>query len=1320
METKRFIILLALVWLNFAPYHTRAQAQGLDWPGIWAEAESGRGTGTVHDNPEASGGKEVVCKTLAGPGQSVSLKVSQQIPQATLYLRYKPPAVTEHTLDVYLAPVNASSRTARGSRRLGRLTAKPTGKYLWASLNAGKVETGHYRIFLVESGRQAANNKPDQPRKPVPEECTFDLIGLTASTQNGLWIPPNEFFQGKPVGQPSVLPKISIAPISAKLLGNHYPLPDNGKPLTAGYILQATNNSTSDPATLQCKISLTDMSGSPLWESTQSATLKPHQSHQWSVDLPPIKTPTAAILTVNYFLDGESLQTDHTELVVTRKIGGLDEILDQSGQLIPGYYEGNLKIERPITLEVASPGLFVLYGSLVVSNAKDVVLKNLVIQNLSGDLNPTLSVLSSTHCQIEGCTIRSTSPARINPPTALAVLRTVNVSLRNSLILGDGAISDFTYCKDINIQGCTFYPDSYVGSQFGKSMRLNDSHWFTGLGINKAQGLSLLSNHLQSPGLEAVALKIRNTDDFQSDQNTFWGVCSLSGSKRSEEEAIPRNLSDWRDLTGQDGLSRSLKRDMIRHAVLGAIDDPSGVQARPRNIQIPLPEKQPAPGTTYAMGVFDGEDRLVRTLRSEVEWSPNGVIDAHWDGTNNLRQPAAPGQYQARAYEVQLNPRQGWIGSTYPIPKERFQNDVAALFVSPDGKAYTNTPWDEMGREAAIYGPDGHLEVGLSGTHGWGNLGGREVAASEKFVFISTLLSHVNDPRDFPPKGETWYGVKRFTKDGKDATWPEGKGGTWKNQYVMATAPCVSGLAAGKEILWISDSRLNVVRAVEQTAMKEVKQFPFDRPGHIALDHEENLWIMRLGDATHLPEIVRVTSNGKPNLVIRTVKQPAAIAVDEKGRLLVADNSTFQVRFFDVTGTEAKEVKVLGEPGGVWAGPVPGATGNYRFRTLTGVGSDSMGNVWVSLSGDGAELRKFSPDGRLLWNLQALTFVDGAAADPASPEDIYTKSDHYKLDYSTDPPSWRQVGHTIPRNPNDPRKHHGYASVQAARIQGKLFLYLSPMYSQRLTIFRVDGEQLMPVGVVQRQPTPKDWPHDQPTIGRWIWRDLNGDSTFQFDEVSADGKTESRSWNWHVDESGDIWVGYEDGHSTRIPCLGLDQRSNPIYEWSKADQFSPLAPIQKIRAVVHKPGEDALYVFGANAQYFRDPAEGWGPAGIILARYDNLRILRWQTLIDTTMHGMALAVSGGLAFTTDMIRAELQVFDAETGLRLGTFGAGKRLGYAGSWVDFPMSLQAVTRPDGEVIVLNEDDWATKIVLYGFRPVIKPIGSVPAPLTRDSR
>ena len=88
-----------------------------------------------------------------------------------------------------------------------------------------------------------------------------------------------------------------------------------------------------------------------------------------------------------------------------------------------------------------------------------------------------------------------------------------------------------------------------------------------------------------------------------------------------------------------------------------------------------------------------------------------------------------------------------------------------------------------------------------------------------------------------------------------------------------------------------------------------------------------------------------------------------------------------------------------------------------------------------------------------------LTFVDLADLDPASDADVYTKEEHFVLDY-TKPPGheWSYSGYTVDprRYPDDPRLHLSPTHIWVRRIDGKRFLFVTDMTGEFLHVYRFD------------------------------------------------------------------------------------------------------------------------------------------------------------------------------------------------------------------------------------------------------------------------
>ncbi|MGF6600190.1 hypothetical protein P3T23_004925 [Paraburkholderia sp. GAS448] len=96
----------------------------------------------------------------------------------------------------------------------------------------------------------------------------------------------------------------------------------------------------------------------------------------------------------------------------------------------------------------------------------------------------------------------------------------------------------------------------------------------------------------------------------------------------------------------------------------------------------------------------------------------------------SLLVPAAP----ASGAETALNAKTSWIGNTFGFGDGTWtQINITALALTPDGKVYTDSPWDECGAEASVY-QNGRSLGYADSTHGWGNGGGNAVAVNRKLV----------------------------------------------------------------------------------------------------------------------------------------------------------------------------------------------------------------------------------------------------------------------------------------------------------------------------------------------------------------------------------------------------------------------------------------------------------------------------------------------------------------------------------------------------------------------------------------------------------
>ena len=173
----------------------------------------------------------------------------------------------------------------------------------------------------------------------------------------------------------------------------------------------------------------------------------------------------------------------------------------------------------------------------------------------------------------------------------------------------------------------------------------------------------------------------------------------------------------------------------------------------------------------------------------------------------------------------------------------------------------------------------------------------------------------------------------------------------------------------------------------------------------------------------------------------------------------------------------------LGTKGGIFARPVPGKFGDLRFNRPAALGVDGQGNVYVASSGATAGgstvLECYSPAGQCRWRRLGLEFVDLADLDPGSERDVFTKEEHFAMDWSKPAgQEWSYQGYTVNplKYPHDPRLHLSTTHVWLRRLSGKPFLFVSDMTGEFLHVYRftpqTDGETAIPCACSRSGTSP--------------------------------------------------------------------------------------------------------------------------------------------------------------------------------------------------------------------------------------------------------
>ena len=443
---------------------------------------------------------------------------------------------------------------------------------------------------------------------------------------------------------------------------------------------------------------------------------------------------------------------------------------------------------------------------------------------------------------------------------------------------------------------------------------------------------------------------------------------------------------------------------------------------------------------------------------------------------------------------------------------------------------------------------------------------------------------------------------------------------------------------------------------------------------------------------------------------------PTALALANDGTLMVADSQTGprqQILFYDITNQQQpKLVRAFGDRGGIASG-TPGVVTPLKFWGIRGMGMDRDNNIYVAMSEMGTVLRKFSPEGKMLWEVYGHFFVDLVAPDPQTDAtDIWGIQEHYTMDYNKPPgQEAKWVGYSLDRHryPHDPRGlmhvkqqgEHGLTSPQIVYLGGKRFMFVGGMFASNfINIFRYEDEIAIPSGLIMQwgnnlYNTDLPWPPQRPKDA-FIWRDANGDGQYDATEYSANTPQVHPGPFW-VDKKGNIWMA--DGFF-RYDFQGLDTKGNPIYSADKITRLDLPKGIKKPARVCYIDESDTLLV--------ADEGEDMRHIGRVYICKGYLAGNRETVSFEPASGKYAgcLAAVGDYAFTGGwQARGKTSVNRLSDGAFVGEFDPGPTVGgvEGAGWIDLLTGINAFRRTNGEYQIYVEEDYRAKVLLYRWKP-----------------
>lgn len=726
------------------------------------------------------------------------------------------------------------------------------------------------------------------------------------------------------------------------------------------------------------------------------------------------------------------------------------------------------------------------------------------------------------------------------------------------------------------------------------------------------------------------------------------------------------------------------------------------------------------------------------------------------------------------AYALEPNPETSmvysWIANDFDGQEgewgigNQVPHEVAAMFVTPDGTAYTNCDWEENGHNFAEIKDGVITNIGW-GTHGWGYEGGLAVTANDKYVFYAQRSENEGGnlynsmPTQYPPTGYNWQGVQRRLREDIQVGAPF-EGGTGRNgdngqqirysfkpvmELPLKSYTYITGMAASNEKLFVSSLKANKIWVFDAETMEELAVWEVDSPNTLVLDKNGVLWV----NQKSTNKIISYDQDGKKlpgEIAFEEGVKAFAMCIDNQNRLMISDMGPKEwIMVYDNLDSTPTYSHSIGAEGGIYSG-VPGEIGDMKFYHITGIGVDAEDNLYVANGGNyylyddtrtyskenlfvetgGTYIECYDKDGKKLWDLKGLNFVDDLTPDPNDEAFVYGDVNKYGMDYTKSPgQEWSYEAFTVNphKYPDDTRIQYGdtafSVATQVVTIQGQKMLLTSDMGASLLAVYRynktTDGEVAIPCALINRA-TNGTWPPNRPQNTPYLWVDDNGDGQMDADEYrTLPGDFGAEGRNWYMDKKGNL---YRANNTTRsvlsLPFKGFNKHGAMDWDISKYKSISVTDefPEGETRRLYYEDETDAMYIMVQTPH----PNLGWLEGGQNLIVYDNWsddakRTVRYKvemplmsktTNAETKMAPVGMSVAGDYVFVGYNFKTLTYVLDKMTGEVYDVILPPEEHGNAWALVDTCFSYRSQKLSNGDYIIFIEDDLKSKNFMVRWR------------------
>jgi hypothetical protein len=629
--------------------------------------------------------------------------------------------------------------------------------------------------------------------------------------------------------------------------------------------------------------------------------------------------------------------------------------------------------------------------------------------------------------------------------------------------------------------------------------------------------------------------------------------------------------------------------------------------------------------------------------------------------------------------------RTSYIGNTFPGPGgnaegEWVQNAADEIEVAPDGTVVAGVSWDEAGRCVGLYRAGRTNKRGFKteeaiwdAAWGWGTAN-QAVSVDGDRIWVGTISQFLLEYRWTPGEIDSWeyLGYRRL---------PDYPIGLNARDGVMATVfnPAKSSPS--------DPNRSRYLRIVDRQTGQLLREFAHPQLRDVAVADRDSVFLLL--DRT----VERMLISSGKRFTLATLDRPGSVAVSPRGDLVVTENGVAQrIYVYDFPNGARRVKSVIGARGGLLSG-TPGEVQPQKFFALVGANFDRHGQLHVAMSFQPTEdsspsgnffLRTFDHRMRQRYEVHSTAFVDTFGFDPESDgRRVVSRTAVYDLDLNETRigKEAKLVGISVDPTSGDSRQG-GAATAYARTLNGKRFLYVRGQYSGGYGIYRYQDPGYLAQHVLS-------WP-----------------------------RYDAEYWGWFLERDGTVWNS--DGPLGRVisrfPIVGFDLNGNPRYDFDNPETFPYTDDWDVIRRLDYNAKTDTMIVTG----YLKsDRFDRWGLAGFTMRRYDRFRqgprTIAWTnsnlptdgyTGENGPFSPISMATAGDYVFLGMLFPTQgygmVHIFTKAEGRYVGTLIPDPvKIGEVG-WIDMPYGLDAVQTSDGEYLILREEDYRAKNLLFRWR------------------